>query len=163
MSVYIDPVEASHGLAKAAAAVVYARDAECLGEALDRLNEALQHYELCRLVSPVPVYRPASQVPCDRNPHGDGSAAPDKRFLAALATVGWRAQNPAGLADLLIAICLEVADLHEIPNDDPAVQLVAIKVALVCGIAIDDDQFNTLIHECFRRSKQQDARSALIA
>lgn len=163
MSVYIDPVEASHGLAKAAAAVVYAPDAGRLGEALDRLNEALQHYELCRLVSPVPVYRPASQVPSDRSPDGDASAAPDKRFRAALATVGWRVQNPAGLADLLIAISIDVADLHEIPNDDPAVQLIASKVAAVCGIAVDDDQVNDLIHECFRRSKQRDARSPLTA
>lgn len=163
MSVYIDPVEASHGLAKAAAAVVYAADAGRLGEALDRLKEALQHYELCRLVSPVPVYRPASQVPSDQRPDGDGSAAPDRRFRAALATVGWRVQNPAGLADLLIAVSIEVADQHEIPNSDPAVQLIASKVAAICGIAVDDDQVVDLIHECFRRSKQRDARSPLTA
>lgn len=163
MSVYIDPVEASHGLAKAAAAAVYAPDAEHLEEALDSLKRALEHYELCRLVSPIPVYRPASQASSDRSPDSDGSVAPDKRFRAALATVGWRVQNPAGLADLLIAISIDVADLHEVPNDDPAVQLVASKVAAVCGIAIDDDQVNDLIHECFRRSKQRDSRLPLTA
>jgi len=163
VSVYIDPVEASHGLAKAAAAVVYAPDTGHLGEVLGRLKAALQHYELCRLVSPVPIYRPASQVPCDRSPERNGCVAPDRRFRAALATVGWRVQNPAGLADLLIAISIDVADLHETPNDDPAVQLVASKVAAVCGIAIDGDQVNNLIHECFRRSKQRDSRSPLTA
>jgi xanthine dehydrogenase iron-sulfur cluster and FAD-binding subunit A len=160
---HVDPVEASLGLAKAAAAVVYAPDAGNLGDAMDRLNEALQHYELCRLVSPVPVYRPASQIPHDRSPDRNACVAPDKRFRAALATVGWRVQNPAGLADLLISISIDVADLHEIPNDDPAVQLVASKVAAVCGIAINDDQVNDLIHECFRRSKQRNSRSPLTA
>jgi xanthine dehydrogenase iron-sulfur cluster and FAD-binding subunit A len=159
---YVDPIEASLSLAKAAAAVVYAPDAGNLGDALDRLDEALQHYELCRLVSPVPAFRPASRE-CDQRPDDNGLIKPDKRFRAALATVDWRAQNPVGLADLLITVAIEVADLHEIPNHDPAVRLVASKVAAVCGITVDDDQVVDLIHECFRRSKQRDSRSALTA
>lgn len=154
---YVDPVEASHGLAKAAAAVVYVQDAGLLGDALDRLKEALQYYELCRLVSPVPTYRPASW------PAGTTLPEAQDRFQAALETVGWRAQNPVGLADLLITISMEVNDLHEIPNADPAARLVASKVAAVCGIAIDDDQVNDLIHECFRCSKQRNSRSPLTA
>lgn len=161
---FVDPVEACHGLAKAAAAVVYAPNAGGLGDALDSLNEALQHYELCCLVSPIPEYRPASRrCSCNLRPTGNGLAPPGRRFRAALTTVDWRAQNPMGLADLLISISIEVADLREIPNHDPAVQLVASKVAAVCGIAVDDDQVNDLIHECFRRSKQRDPRSPLTA
>lgn len=156
---YVDPVEASHGLAKAAAAVVYAQDAGQLGDALDRLKEALQYYELCRLVSPVPIYRPAGWRAGLRTTPPE----PRDRFRAALETVGWRAQNPVGLADLLIAISMEVHDLHEIPNDDPAARLVASKVAAVCGISIDDNQVNDLIHECFRCSKQRISRSPLTA
>lgn len=162
MSVYVDPIEATHVLANAAAAVVYAPDAAGRGDALDRLKEAVQHYELCCLVSPVPEYRPASQRhSCDRVLDENCSAGQSGRFKAALTTVGWRVQNPAGLADLLMAIANDVASLHEIPNDDPAVQLVASKVASVCGIAIDEDQVSDLINECFRRSKQRDTRSAL--
>lgn len=163
MSIYVDPVDACHGLAVAAATVVYAPDTGKLGDALDRLDEALQHYELCRLISPVPVYRPASRIPCNGSPDRNSCTEPDKRFRAALATVGWRVQNPAGLADLLIAISIDVADLHEIPNHDPAVRLVASKVAAVCGITVDDDQVVDLIHECFRRSKQPATRSCLTA
>ena len=162
MSMYVDPVEACHGLAKAAAAVVYAPDAGRLGDAMDRLNEALQHYELCRLVSPIPEYRPAGRG-CSCHQKSNGLVSPDKRFQAALATVDWRAQNPVGLADLLIAISNEVTDLREIPNHDPAVRLIASKVAAVCGITVDDDQVVDLIHECFRRSKQRDTRSPLTA
>lgn len=158
--VYVDPVDASHTLAKAAAAVVYVSDAAGLGDALDRLKEAVQHCELCSLVSPVPTYRPASQRHLwGRERDGNCSAGPSGRFKAALSTVGWRVQNPAGLADLLMAIADELAGLHEIPNHDPAVQLVASKVASVCGITVDEDQVSDLINECFRRSKQRDSRS----
>lgn len=159
MSVYPDPVAASQSLAKAAAAVVYAPDAGKLGDALDRLSEALQHYELCRLVSPVPAYRPFGLIcSCGRS---RASAGPDNRFKAALATVDWRAQNPMGLADLLIGIAIEVVDLREVPNADPAVRLIASKLAAACGIAVDDDQVVDLIHECFRRSKQRGPRTHL--
>jgi hypothetical protein len=161
MSIYVDPVDACHGLAVAAATVVYAPDTGKLGDALDRLDEALQHYEICRLISPVPVYRPASRIPCNGSPDRNSCTEPDKRFRAALATVGWRVQNPAGLADLLIGIAIEVVDLREVPNADPAVRLIASKLAAACGIAVDDDQVVDLIHECFRRSKQRGPRTHL--
>lgn len=159
MTVYVDPVDASHVLAKAAADVVYAPNAGDIGDALGRLDDALQHYELCCLVSPVPKYRPATWR--DATFRFENSTVPSddrQRFRAALATVDWRARSPVGLADLMIAISLEVADCHEIPNDDPAVRLIVGKMAEACGIAVDSDQVADLIRECFNRSKERSSR-----
>lgn len=159
MTVYVDPVDASDVLAKAAADVVYAPNAGDLGDALGRLDEALQHYELCHLVSPVPEYRPALWRYAKSRTEGATVLTDDRRrFRAALTTVDWRARNPVGLADLLIAISLELADRHGIPNQDPSARLIASKIAEVCGIAVDQDQVADLIRECFRLSKERSSR-----
>jgi hypothetical protein len=153
MTIYVDPVEASHVLAQAAADVVYGAAKADIGEAIDRLRQAVEHYELTKLSSPVPAFRPYRRHRAPVMDERQTDKNQGHAYRAALTTVDWRAQNPAGLADLMIEMCCITAARHQIPNLDPAVMLVASKIATVCGLAVDDDHVAALIADVHRRSK----------
>lgn len=167
MSIYVDILDATHSLAVAAAAIIRQPVVGDLRDALDRLAQAVEQYELTELATPIPIFRPYQSCDCKRQctpatgPLDDNASRRTRRFRAALATVDWRAQSPAGLADLLISICADVTAEKQIPTFDPATILVASKIAAVCGLDVDDERVAELIHECFHRSKQGDSRSPL--